>query len=376
MFRYFDQCAVILVKFFLSCEPDRHFYRVICMCRQQCRMTISRLLLAVLATATATIALAQETDFTTDKLSFTKVSDGVYVRFGQHLPISENAVAHIANQGFIIGSRSVAIIDPGGSKKAAQATLDALHEFTDLPVSHVIVTHVHPDHSLGLLAYSRGVKNSANSGETESDRTEFDNTESGTDVEPILLGHPGLPGALAQNLDFFGERFADPQQLEHLQQQIDSNRITGIKPEHTIDLGDRVLVLTAFGDAHTGTDITVYDQASKILWAGDLLFVERLPVLDGSLRGWLDAMKSLDAMDISTVIPGHGRSGPWRGLANPQRQYLQSLLDNARAAVGNGTSLNKFVNSAPELYKLDQWELTDPQHPTNLSRAYTEVEWE
>ena len=39
--------------------------------------------------------------------------------------------------------------------------------------------------------------------------------------------------------------------------------------------------------AHTDNDLTVFDRNSGTLWTGDLVFLDHIPVLDGSLKGWL-----------------------------------------------------------------------------------------
>ncbi|MFX9862929.1 MBL fold metallo-hydrolase, partial [Acinetobacter baumannii] len=76
--------------------------------------------------------------------------------------------------------------------------------------------------------------------------------------------------------------------------------------EVRIDLGDRIIVLTAHPTAHTNNDLTVFDRQSGTLFAGDLLFVDHLPAVDGSAVGWLRVIDALERIPAVRAVPGHG----------------------------------------------------------------------
>ncbi len=105
------------------------------------------------------------------------------------------------------------------------------------------------------------------------------------------------------------------------------------RPPKTLDLGGRVLSLRAWPTAHTDTDLTVFDQASRTLWLGDLLFVGHVPVLDGNLRGFLAALDELKGIRANLAIPGHGRALAWPEAIAPEERYLSRLLADVRAAI-------------------------------------------
>jgi glyoxylase-like metal-dependent hydrolase (beta-lactamase superfamily II) len=136
------------------------------------------------------------------------------------------------------------------------------------------------------------------------------------------------------------------------------------------------LVLRAWPKAHTDCDLTVYDAATNTLWTGDLLFRERLPALDGSIKGWLAALDALSRMRVRLAVPGHGPLA--RDLAAavvPERRYLLALAAGVRGEIAQGQPLEHAIEHVAAEEK-PKWLLWDQVHPRNVVRAYEELEWE
>ncbi|MGE3772603.1 MAG: quinoprotein relay system zinc metallohydrolase 2 [Gammaproteobacteria bacterium] len=276
-------------------------------------------------------------------LAVVEVAPGVYVHHGTHASVEDPARGDIANIGFIVGERCVAVIDTGGSRATGVALRAAIAATTPLPVCYVINTHAHFDHVLGNAAFVAD--------------------------EPQFAGHANLAAALDASREFFAERFAAEPARDVV---LPTLHVDGTQE---LDLGGRKLVLEAVAEAHTSADLTVYDVKTRTLWSGDLVFMERLPVLDGSLRGWLAWIDAPPARPIDRVVPGHGPvSAPWPAALAPERGYLSSLLTEARAAVRDGRFLED-VAAAARAHPPAGWLLTDP-HTRNASKAFREVEWE
>ena len=135
-----------------------------------------------------------------------------------------------------------------------------------------------------------------------------------------------------------------------------------------------MLQLKAEPQAHSAADLTVFDAQTSTLWSGDLLFVDRMPVLDGNLRGWLKWLAMAEGQTIARVVPGHGpAAAPWPQALAPERAYLQSLQDEAGTAVQAGEFLEDVTARGHE-HPPAGWLVTGP-HGRNLGRAFRELEW-
>jgi quinoprotein relay system zinc metallohydrolase 2 len=282
-------------------------------------------------------------------LELEELAPGVYVHRGAQLPLDAPGHDDIANIGFIVGSRCVAVIDTGGSVRIGRKLRAAVRQRTSLPICYVINTHVHVDHVLGNWAFK--------------------------DDRPSFVGHAALAQAIVRSRSYFLKEYAQDFDVPaEPDQVIGPDRL--VEAEITLDLGQRSLTLHAWPTAHTDCDLTVYDQKTSTLWTGDLLFIERLPALDGSLVGWIDAVDRLATQRLKLAVPGHGppSAHPGEALAR-ERRYLESLLQGVRRELSEGKSLQDAMLHVGADEK-SGWLLWDEVHPRNVARAYEELEWE
>ena len=110
------------------------------------------------------------------------------------------------------------------------------------------------------------------------------------------------------------------------------------------------------------------------MFLGDLAFVGHLPVVDGSLRGFIAVTDELSSLHVARPIPGHGRAGPWPEALEPQARYLRGLAADVRAAIKAKRTLSEAVAGVGVTG--GDWKLVDAFHKRNVTAAYAELEWE
>jgi quinoprotein relay system zinc metallohydrolase 2 len=305
--------------------------------------------ISVISTLAIVTALATQAVFA-DPLPVVEVAEGIYAFQGKHDLMNAGNGGDIANVGFVVGEDAVAVVDTGGSPEEGRRLLETIATTTDRPVRYVILTHMHPDHVFGSAAMV------------------------GPDV--AFVGHARLNAALEQRFDHYVAANAPalaPGALDGVRRVPVTIEVAD---RLELQLGGRTLEIRSWPVAHTDNDLTVYDPATRTLFGGDLVFLEHLPSIDGSLRGWQRTLADLAAIPAVRVIPGHGPvPSPWPAALEPERRYFDVLARDLKASLDAGEPLSVAVGKAGRS-EAGNWKLFEEFNARNATAAFAELEWE
>lgn len=286
-----------------------------------------------------------------EALELAEVAPGVHVHRGADAQLSAENHGWIANLGVVVGKDRVAVIDPGGSRAQGEALYAAIRRLTGLPIGPVVLTHLHPDHIAGAEVFA----------------------EAGAEI----VADARLPEALDLRRDTWAETIPAQIGAEAWAGTVLIGPTRTIEGPETLDLGGRVLELTPAPPAHTDTDLTVRDRETGALFTGDMVFRGLTPVVDGSLKGWLDWLSL--PHEGAPVIPGHGPvAASFAEASAAQQSYLAALRDAVRAALDAGQGLSAAVPAVGKAMDplADGWTDFPATTARNTAAAYAEMEWD
>jgi hypothetical protein len=183
-----------------------------------------------------------------------------------------------------------------------------------------------------------------------------------------------LPNALAQRGEYYQQRLEAILGRGNAGPIVSPTRL--VQSQEQLELGGRSLLLTAHGIAHSDCDLSAMDIATSTLLTGDLLFVGRIPSLEGRLKGWQTQLAALKALPAKVAVPGHGpASVRWPAAAADLERYLEVLLRETRQAVERHVDIESAVATVGQSER-GRWKLFDDYHGHNVIQAFKEVEWE
>lgn len=243
----------------------------------------------------------------------------------------------------ILGSAGVAVVDSGQFPSQARAMIAAIRARTSRPVRFLVTTHWHGDHHYGHAVYQEAFPGLVVLGTPSTQAMMramapryFGMAYFGPASKQVeaALADPALDPGLRVRFSALMEDFrAAKPELEQF-------RLTpptlAYEQRLVLDLGDRSVEVLHFGRGATAGDSVVFVPDAKLLATGDLV-VHPVPHGFGSFPGeWAAVLGKLEAMGPWVLVPGHGPVQRDLGYLRLERQALEAIDAQMKAAVQRG----------------------------------------
>jgi len=233
-----------------------------------------------------------------------------------------------ANTGFFIGENQVVVIDAKMSKESAVQMIEEIKKLTPNPVKCVILTHSDGDHVNGLSGFPKGI-------EIISHRNSY------------------------QHMD---KAFEDLELREHLP------NITFSQEMNLYTEGEKIRLIH-FYPAHTDGDIVVFFPEQKVAYIGDLIFLDRDPLIhkhkNGNSFGLVKTLKGILGLEADIFIHGHGERA--------QKKDIQEFVDSLEKKQERIKNLINQGKSLEEVKKEFGIEESESRRPSIVEIIYQEI---
>ena len=256
------------------------------------------------------------------------------------------AIATLCNGGIIAGEDKVVAIDgsfrpEGAAWLAAQAL-----RLTGRPVTDVIVTHFHADHTGGLAGYQNGASGPEIIATATTNQLIFER----------YAGAKQTPE---------GAQFAQPVIRPVMPTRIIADETSIL----TMDLGGRTIRLHPL-KGHTPSDLAIVVDDASVIFAGDLVWA-------GLFHNYVDAIPSHLTTSVEhllsdpkrTIVTGHGAIARAGDLGN-YLDLLHLVEEEARASYIAGKTPAEGAKDFVVPASLGTWQLFNPRYYETAFEAW------
>jgi len=231
-----------------------------------------------------------------------------------------------SNAGLVVDGEESLLIDTLYDLSLTDTMLKAMRDaVSGIGFNTLINTHSNGDHCNGneLVGHAEIISSRAT-------------------AEELGRENPAMMAKLLEDAENMGEL---GQFFLHCFGQFNFNNINQTLPTRTFEgelqlkVGDKSVLLKQVGPAHTLGDTLVYVPADKLVFTGDILFIEGHPILwEGPVNNWIAACDYMLDLELETVVPGHGPITDKAGI-RAVKTYLNYIRDEARKRYDAGMSV-------------------------------------
>jgi glyoxylase-like metal-dependent hydrolase (beta-lactamase superfamily II) len=240
---------------------------------------------------------------------------------------------------FLVTPDGIILADPINVDLASWLKQQLAARFPGASVRYVLYSHHHQDHASGAAAFNETAE---------------------------LVAHENFNAALTESAgqnETAAKRYAAVVRPE-----------STYRERRTIRLGGKTVELIHPGPTAHAADFTVlYFPAERVVFGVDFMSVRMVPgsntLANGaSVADYVNAIKSVEALDFTTAAPGHGPVGTRSDIA-AHRQYFENLATRVAAAIKAGRTV-KELQAARIMDEYKDWIEYDEDNDINIANVY------
>ena len=285
-----------------------------------------------------------------EKLELQKVTTDVYAIVGELGNRTTENLGNNATFGFVITTEGVVLIDSGATFRGAQKIDQLIKSVTDKPIVQVINTGGQDHRWLGNGYFTKqGAKIIASEAAVKDQKTR-------TQDQFIVLSNLVGDQAVKETDAVYAE--------------------TTFTEQLKFKSGNTIFELRHSGQAHTPGDCFVWLPQSKVMFTGDIVYVERMlgVGLQSNSKSWIDVFQTMAAYKPQYLIPGHGHATGLSRATRDTYDYLVFLRSSVSDFIEDGDDMSEItnLNQTEFSYLLNYDEIAG----RNAQQVFTEMEWE
>ena len=284
-------------------------------------------------------------DLVEKQISFTEIGEGLWAFTAEGDP----------NSGVIVGDDAVMVIEAQATPRLAEQVIERIRQVTDLPITHLVLTHYHAVRVLGASAYgaptiimseaARGMVAERGQEDWDSEFARFPR---------LFAGHESIPGLTWPTTTF-------------------RNRMS-------VYLGKRRVDLMHLGRAHTAGDIVAYVPDANVMFTGDIVeYHSACYCGDGHFHEWPVTLEAVRSHGVDAIAPGRGDALTGTDRVNLALDATADFVSStyrsvARVAVRGGSLAEAWQACRAACdSKFASYAIYEHCLPFNVARAYDEA---
>jgi glyoxylase-like metal-dependent hydrolase (beta-lactamase superfamily II) len=274
-------------------------------------------LIVILAGCFITSAMAQR-----GPAAAPMVKEGTTIKLGEHTyAIPDGGVGGVPNVGIVVGSRATLAIDPGMGRANGEVVLREIAKISKNAEIYIGSTHFHPEHTTGYVAFPATAKY------VNSRAQEAEFADSGMTTIANFAKRSPVQAELLKDVQ---RRMAD----------ITFDR------DYTLDLGGVRVRFMLVGPTHTKGDTGFFVEGDNVLFSGDVVMNNSFVSANAnsSVKAWLSAFDTFDALRPRTIVPAHGPIGDGSSIPT-LRTVMLDIQNKARAMKAQGRSIDDVATT-------------------------------